>query len=360
MLKFNYKNISYKVIFFIKNIGSEKQMDDKFKALVVREENGEVVYRIEKILLDDLFAGEVIIKVKYSSVNFKDMLAVRTKGGVIRSYPMIPGIDLAGEVVESKDSRFQIGNKVLVTGFQVGMAHTGGYSQYARIPGDWIVKIPNGLEVKDVMAIGTAGFTAAISILALERQGMKVEEQPNILVTGASGGVGSIATQILLKSGYKNIFVLSKDKNIEGEFLKELGVQEVYDLEDISPEEEKNKPLGKQKFHFILDTVGGLVASRLLPVIYYGGSMSMCGNAAGIKFEATVLPFILRGVNILGIDSVNYPIEEREKIWNKLANEWNIVDKIVTQEIDLEKISEVFKSIYEGKHRGRTIVKISE
>ncbi|MDD7263097.1 MAG: YhdH/YhfP family quinone oxidoreductase [Fusobacterium mortiferum] len=333
---------------------------DKFKALVVRENNGEVIYEIEKVTVDDLSIGEVIIKVEYSSVNFKDMLAVRTKGGVIRNYPMIPGIDLAGEVVNSKDSRFQIGNKVLVTGFQVGMSHTGGYSEYARIPGDWIVNMPKGLETKDVMAIGTAGFTAAISILALEKQGMKLENQPNILVTGASGGVGSVATQILLKSGYKNIFALSKDKNIDGEFLKGLGAQEVYNLEDISPEEEKNKPLGKQKFHFILDTVGGLVASRLLPNIYYGGSMSMCGNAAGIKFETTVLPFILRGVSILGIDSVNYPIEKRDEVWNKLANEWNIIDKLPIKEVELEKISEVFKGIQEGTHQGRTIVKISK
>lgn len=333
---------------------------DKFKALVVRENNGEVIYEIEKVTVDDLSAGEVIIKVEYSSVNFKDMLAVKTKGGVIRNYPMIPGIDLAGEVVNSKDSRFQVGNKVLVTGFQVGMSHTGGYSEYARIPGYWIINMPKGLEAKDVMAIGTAGFTAAISILALEKQGMKLENQPNILVTGASGGVGSVATQILLKSGYKNVFALSKDKNIEGEFLKGLGAQEVYNLEDISPEEEKNKPLGKQKFHFILDTVGGLVASRLLPNICYGGSMSMCGNAAGIKFETTVLPFILRGVSILGIDSVNYPIEKRDEVWNKLANEWNIIDKLPIKEVELEKISEVFKGIQDGTHQGRTIVKISK
>lgn len=332
---------------------------EKFRALVVRENEKKVVYEIEKITLDDLSEGEVIIKINYSSVNFKDMLAVKTGGGVIRNYPMIPGIDLAGEVITSKDTRFNPGNKVLVTGFKVGMTHTGGYSEYARVSGDWIVNLPNGLDPKDAMIIGTAGFTAAISILALEKQGMNLENQPNILVTGASGGVGSIATQILLKSGYKNIFALSKDKNIEGKFLKRLGAQEVYNLEDISPEEEKNKPLGKQKFHFILDTVGGLVASRLLPNIYYGGSMSMCGNAAGIKFETTVLPFILRGVNILGIDSVNYPIEKREEVWNKLATEWNIIDKLPVQEIEFEKISEVFKQIQEGTHQGRTVVKIN-
>ena len=312
---------------------------EKFKALVVREKNEEIVHNIEEITLDELSAGEVIIKVRYSSVNFKDMLAVKKNGGVIRNYPMIPGIDLAGEVVASDDSRFKVGSEVLVTGFQTGMTHTGGYSEYVRIPADWIVNIPQGLNSKDVMTIGTAGFTAAISIIALEKSGMCIENQPEILVTGASGGVGSVATQILLKSGYKNVSVLSKDKSLEGEFLKSLGAKEVYNLEDISPEAEKNRPLGKQKFHYILDTVGGVVASRLVSNIYYGGSMSMCGNAGGVKFETTVLPFILRGVSILGIDSVNYPMEKREKIWKRFANEWNVLDRLPTQEVELEKIS---------------------
>lgn len=331
---------------------------ERFKALVVREKYEEVSYKIEDITLDNLGAGEVVIKVEYSSVNFKDMLAVKANGGVIRNYPMIPGIDLAGEVVSSQSDEYKVGEKVLVTGFQTGMTHTGGYSEYARVPANWIVKLPEGLTTKDVMKIGTAGFTAALSILALEKAGMKVEDQPNILVTGASGGVGSIATQILLKIGYKNISALSKDKSTERNFLYGLGVKQVFNLEDISPEIEKNKPLGKQKFHYILDTVGGLVASRLLSNIYYGGAMSMCGNAGGIKFETNVLPFILRGVSILGIDSVNYPIEKRDEIWKKFANEWNILDKISTQEINLEKISEIFKAIQNGNHNGRTIVKI--
>lgn len=333
---------------------------EKFRALVVREENGEVIYNIENITTNDLGVGEVIIKVKYSSVNFKDMLAVKTKGGVIRNYPMIPGIDLAGTVVASEDERFKIGTQVLVTGFQTGMTHTGGYSEYARIPSDWIVNIPTGLDAKDVMIIGTAGFTAALSIMALEKSGMKVENQPEILVTGASGGVGSIATQLLLKSGYKNVSALSKDKDLEKDIINKLGVKEIYNLDDISPESEKNKPLGKQKFHYILDTVGGLVASRLLPNIYYGGSMSMCGNAGGIKFEATVLPFILRGVSILGIDSVNYPIEKRDIIWERFANEWNIMKNLHVQETDLEGLSNVFKALASGTHNGRTIVKIEK
>lgn len=331
---------------------------EKFRALVVRDVDGEIKYEIENIKLDELGAGEVVIKVEYSSVNFKDMLAVKKNGGVIRNYPMIPGIDLAGEVVSSEDKRFKSGDKVLVTGFQTGMTHTGGYSEYARIPADWVVNIPEGLTSKDVMIIGTAGFTAALSIMSLEKSGMCVENQPEILVTGASGGVGSVATQLLLKSGYKNISVLSRDKELEGEFLKSLGVKNIYNLEDISPESENGKPLGKQKFNYILDTVGGLVASRLLGNIYYGGSMSMCGNAAGIKFETTVLPFILRGVNILGIDSVNFPREKRDEIWKRFANEWNLMRELPSQEVCFEDIGKVFKAIQEGKHSGRTVVKI--
>ncbi|STO31077.1 Putative quinone oxidoreductase YhdH [Fusobacterium necrogenes] len=330
----------------------------KFRALVVRDMDSEINYAIEDVDINMLSEGELIIRVEYSSVNYKDMLAVKKNGGVIRNYPMIPGIDLAGEVVNSKDERFKIGDHILVTGFQTGMTHTGGYSEYARIPADWVVLIPNGLTSKEVMIIGTAGFTAALSIIALEKGGMCEKNQPEILVTGASGGVGSIATQLLLKSGYKNISVLSKDKDVEGEFLKSLGVKNIYNLEDISPESEKGKPLGKQKFNYILDTVGGLVASRLLGNIYYGGSMSMCGNAAGIKFETTVLPFILRGINILGIDSVNFPREKRDEIWEKFINEWNIMKELPFQEVKLDNIAEVFKAIQDGKHSGRTVVKI--
>lgn len=330
----------------------------KFRALVVRDVDSEINYAIEDVDINMLSEGELIIRVEYSSVNYKDMLAVKKNGGVIRNYPMIPGIDLAGEVVNSKNERFKIGDHILVTGFQTGMTHTGGYSEYARIPADWVVLIPNGLTSKEVMIIGTAGFTAALSIIALEKGGMCEKNQPEILVTGASGGVGSIATQLLLKSGYKNISVLSKDKDVEGEFLKSLGVKNIYNLEDISPESEKGKPLGKQKFNYILDTVGGLVASRLLGNIYYGGSMSMCGNAAGIKFETTVLPFILRGINILGIDSVNFPREKRDEIWKKFINEWNIMKELPFQEVKLDNIAEVFKAIQDGKHSGRTVVKI--
>lgn len=331
-------------------------MKDLFKAMVVKEINGEVAHTVEDITIEQLSEGNVVIKVAYSSVNYKDMLAVQTKGGVIRTYPMIPGIDLCGTVVSSESKNFVVGQEVLVTGFQVGMTHTGGYSEYARVPEEWIVPLPQGVSMKEAMVIGTAGFTAALSIMQLESKGMSPDKDQEILVTGASGGVGSIALQLLKASGYKKIYALSRDAS-ESEKLLAIGATEVLIVDDIVPE--KAKVLGKQRFHYVLDVVGGKVASGLLPQIYYGGSMSMCGNAGGIKFETTVMPFILRGISVLGIDSVSFPIEERKSIWNRFANEWHIMSEALVTDIDLEGLSDVFEMIKEGKHVGRYILKLS-
>lgn len=331
----------------------------KFKALVVREdENKEVKYSVEEIGLDMLSEGEVLIKVAYSSVNFKDSLAVKTRGGVIRNYPMIPGIDLSGEIVESTSERFKVGQKVLVTGFEVGMTHTGGYSEYARVKEEWVVPLPENMSLKEAMIIGTAGFTAALSILALERAGMKKENSPEILVTGATGGVGSVATEILLAEGYENVNILTRDKNIKNEVLEGFKVKNIYDSNDIFEEKEMNRPLKKQRFNYIVDNVGGSIASNLIPMINYGGSMSMCGNAAGLKLETTVLPFILRGINILGIDSVNYKMDDRFEIWERFTKDWKIADKIKVNEVTLEELKDIFEALQAGKHMGRTIVKI--
>lgn len=331
----------------------------KFKALVVREdENKEVKYSVEEIGLDMLSDGEVLIKVAYSSVNFKDSLAVKTRGGVIRNYPMIPGIDLSGEVVESTSEKFKIGQKVLVTGFEMGMTHTGGYSEYARVKEEWVVPLPEKMSLKEAMIIGTAGFTAALSVLALERAGMKKENSPEILVTGATGGVGSIATEILLAEGYENVNILTRDKNVKNEILDSFKVKNIYDSNDIFDEKEMNRPLKKQRFNYIVDNVGGSIASNLIPMINYGGSMSMCGNAAGLKIETTVLPFILRGVNILGIDSVNYKMDDRFEIWERFTKDWKIADKIKINEVTLEELKDIFEALQAGKHMGRTIVKI--
>lgn len=299
---------------------------DLFKAIVIKQQEDEVTYGVEQISEDQLSQGDVLVKVAYSSINYKDMLAVQKKGGVIRDYPMIPGIDFSGTVVHTADGRFQQGQEVIVTGFEMGMSHTGGFSEYARVPAEWIVPLPDGLSLKDAMVFGTAGFTAALSIQALEQNGMDPKNNPELLVTGSTGGVGSVALQILSKIGYTNITALVR-KDHQVDVAKSLGANEVIFPDDLG---ELKKPLNKQKFDYVLDTVGGDVASVLIPQISYGGSMSMCGNAAGLQLTATVLPFILRGVNLLGIDSVNVPIEKRGAIWDKMSADWNITQTTLT------------------------------
>ncbi|MFJ8511905.1 YhdH/YhfP family quinone oxidoreductase [Lysinibacillus xylanilyticus] len=327
---------------------------NSFKAIVVKENNGEVTYGLENVTINDLSEGEVVIKVAYSSVNYKDMLAVQTKGGVIRNYPMIPGIDLSGTVVSSSDNRFHKGQKVIVTGFAMGMSHTGGFSEYARIPANWIVPLPEGLSLKEAMVFGTAGFTAALSIMALEKNRMSPDKNPNILVTGSTGGVGSIALKILSQIGYKNINALIR-KESQATVAQSLGATNIIHADELG---ENNKPLNKQIYHYVLDTVGGEVASAIIPQLYYSGSMSLCGNAGGIQLSTTVLPLILRGINLLGIDSVNVPIDERHSIWTKMANEWNITKTTLSREISLEEIPKTINDVKNGKHLGRTIVKL--
>ncbi|RTQ88027.1 YhdH/YhfP family quinone oxidoreductase [Lysinibacillus telephonicus] len=326
---------------------------DTFKAIIVKEKNDQVIYGLEDVNLDSLSNGEVLIKVSYSSINYKDMLAVQKNGGVIRNYPMIPGIDLSGTIVHTTDNRYAEGQKVVVTGFAMGMSHTGGFAEYARVSGDWIIPLPVNLSLKDAMVFGTAGFTAALSIIALEEKGMDLNKNPKILVTGSTGGVGSIALQILSKIGYKNIAALVRKEN-QIEVAKSLGATDVIFADELGVQ---NKPLNKQKFDFVLDTVGGEIASVLISQICYGGSMSMCGNAGGIKLTSTVLPFILRGINLLGIDSVNVPIEDRGYIWEKIANEWNISQTTLISEITLEELPQTIEAIKNGHHLGRTIIK---
>lgn len=328
-----------------------------FKALVVREEKENISYQIkDNVTIEQLNGGDVLVKVHYSSLNYKDMLAVQKNGGVIRKYPMIPGIDLSGTIVESNDPAFSIGQEVLVTGYEMGMSHTGGLSEYTRIPSSWVIPLPKNLSLKEAMIYGTAGLTAALSIDALEEEGMSLNKEQAVLVTGATGGVGSLALQILSKMGYKNLIALVR-KEYQIEVAQKLGATDVILLENF---EFGGKPLNKQKFDYILDTVGGGLLSNLIPFVSYGGSISMCGNAAGIKLDTTVLPFILRGINLLGIDSVNISREKRIQVWNKLASEWKITDTTLVNEIGLEDVPETIVNIKNGTHLGRTIVKIHE
>ena len=266
----------------------------------------------EKPLLED---GEVFIKVEYSDVNYKDALASSEASGVIRSYPMTPGIDLAGIVVESQDERYQPGDPVLVTGYGLGVSHPGGYSQYQKVPGDWIVPLPANLTSRQAMILGTAGFTAVLCVNALIDQGMNKADK--IVVSGATGGVGSVAIALLHQLGFTSVIALTRKKQTT-DWLTDLGATEVVSPEEFLPE--KTKALGKQQFDYLIDTVGGTQLAKLLPLISYNGAAALCGNAGGIKLETTVLPFILRNIQLIGIDSVNVPHADRNRVWQQLAD----------------------------------------
>ncbi|EUE52564.1 hypothetical protein O845_02759, partial [Staphylococcus aureus M0836] len=286
-----------------------------FNAVVVRKSASNVSYKVETVDESYLSKGDVLVKVVYSSINYKDMLALQYNGGVIRDYPMIPGIDFAGIVESSSNDKFKEGDNVLVTGYDVGVTHTGGFSEYAQVPGEWIVPIPQEMSIKESMVYGTAGFTAALSIFELEKYGMNIKSQPEILVSGATGGVGSVAIQILRKIGYENITaIVRKEKQIE--IAKKLGAKQVIIIED------DNKPLKKGIFDYFLDTVGNNVTLYGLKRLNYQGVATVCGNVAGNSLNANILPFILRGIKLIGIDSVCVDHNIREDIWSKLANEW--------------------------------------
>lgn len=324
---------------------------DQFKALVVKEDDGKIVHGIEEISLDQLDEGNVVVKVAYSSLNYKDMLAVQAKGGVIRRYPMIPGIDLSGTVVSSSDERFSEGQEVLLTGYDLGVSHTGGLSDYARVNADWLIPLPQGMSLKDAMIYGTAGFTAAQSVYALEQHGLADNKDARVIITGATGGVGSIALQLLAKAGYTNLTALVR-KDYQVQVAKDLGAHQIVFPDDLGDK----RLLGRANYDFVLDTVGGEVAATLIPQIADNGSMTMCGNAAGVALESNVLPFILRGVNLLGINSVTETHERRLLLWDKMANDWNISSDALSKEITLDEVPSVLADIKAGKHLGRTIV----
>lgn len=330
-------------------------MVKQFKAIQLRYEKEIFLNGICTLSTDDLSEGTVLIEVAYSSVNYKDMLAMSENGGVIRSYPMIPGIDISGVVSDSKDERFKNGDKVIACGYGIGVSHSGGYSEYARIPAEWLTHLPDNLSLRDAMIFGTAGFTAAMSLLALEKHGMNAALNQKVLVTGASGGVGSMALLLLKEKSYTHV-VAGIRKEYQVEMVENLGADESVNFSSLN---EKNPLLGKQIYDYILDTVGGDLIASLIPHLKYGGSASLCGNAGGNQFNTNVLPFILRNINVLGIDTVQVPIEERQKIWDYLGNVSHCLKKAQVQEIELKELSKTMDEIKSGKHLGRTIVKIS-
>lgn len=293
--------------------------------------------------------GEVLVKISYSSLNYKDALALMENGGVIRSYPQTPGIDLAGVVVKSCVPEFKAGDLVFATGYALGVSRNGGYSEYQVLPSQWLFALPSELSLKDVMAFGTAGLTAALCIGELTR---KVTPEQPVLVTGATGGVGSLAVYLLRALGYKKISIVSRKENA-AELLGP--VEEIFTPESFLAE---SKPLNRQLFAGVVGTVGGELLAKILPHVCYDGIVTACGNAGGIKLATTVLPFILRGVTLAGIDSVNATTEKRQAAWDLLAQHKTILSQLSLQEISLTEVPTVAKDLLKGNHSGRTIVKI--
>ncbi len=329
-----------------------------FKAMVVTEtEDKQYIREIREKSINDLPEGEVIIKVEYSSLNYKDALSASGNKGVSRYYPHTPGIDAAGVVVESVDPKFSAGEEVFITGYDLGMNTSGGYQEYIRVPASWIVKKPENLSLREAMVYGTAGFTAALSCYKMINNGVKPEDGP-VLVTGATGGVGSIALAILVKSGYEVVAVNGIVD--ETDYLHELGAKEVISIEEA--DDKSGRPLLKPRWAGAIDTVAGNILSTAIKTTKYGGSVTCCGNVGSAELESSIYPFILNGVSLLGIDSVNCPVDIRLDVWKKIASDWKLdhLDKITTELPSLEALDERMTLILAGKNRGRAIVKVSE
>ena len=300
--------------------------------------------------------GDVTIAVRYSTVNYKDGLAITGKGGIVRNYPHVPGIDLAGTVERSDDPRFKPGDKVVVTGWRVGEMHWGGYAQKARMKADWIVPLPDGLSEKQAMAVGTAGFTAMLAVMALEDHGLRPGGKP-VIVTGAAGGVGSVATAILSKLGYEVAAVTGRPETEA--YLRDLGATQIVARDDIN--EANPKPLESETWSGCVDAVGGAMLSRVLKQLEYGGSGAAVGLAGGAAMEgATVVPFLLRGVNLLGIDSVMRPIENRIAAWNRVVSDLPM-DKLesMVEMAKLDDLTTLGPAILKGQVKGRVVVDVN-
>lgn len=326
-----------------------------FKSLVVDKTTDKQVGRnIRERSVNDLPQGNLLVRVHYSSLNYKDALSATGHPGVTRQFPHTPGIDAAGEVVSCENGTYTPGDKVIVTGYDLGMETDGGWGQYIRIPSDWAVRLPAGLSLHDAMALGTAGFTAALCVLKLEQAGIKPADG-DILVTGATGGVGSIAVSILSRAGYR--VVAATGKVSDEAFLRTLGAAEVITREEVTAGAER--PLLKERWAGVVDVVGGETLAATIKSTRYGGAVTCCGLVGSIELPLNVYPFILRGVSLIGIDSVNCPATTRQQVWEKLAGVWKPehLTAVVT-EIPLEGLEEKIQAILHGEIRGRVIVKL--
>ncbi|MGE6366651.1 YhdH/YhfP family quinone oxidoreductase [Bacillus paramycoides] len=324
-----------------------------FRAMVVKEkENNQFERTLVEREINSLPEGDVLIRVHYSSLNYKDALSANGNKGVTRTYPHTPGIDAAGKVVSSRNASFKEGDQVIVTGYDLGMNTSGGFGEYIRVPSSWVVPLPEGMSLKESMMYGTAGFTAALSVYKLIRAGI-TPNKGDVLVTGATGGVGSVAVSILAKLGYNVVGATGKME--EEQMLLRLGAKKAIHREELH--DKSGKPMLKGVYAGVIDTAGGNMLESSLKVVKYGGCVTTCGNVAGHELNTTVYPFILRGISILGIDSVHCPVDVRREVWALLATEWKN-SKLVpyTEECTLEKLDEKFALILQGKLKGRTVV----
>ena len=324
-----------------------------FKAIVIDKAAAGTTATLRDIEESLLSEGDVVVDVAASTLNYKDGLAITGRGPVVRKFPMVPGIDFAGTVRSSGHAGFRPGDAVLLNGWGVGETHTGGLAQRARVKGEWLMALPDAFTPQRAMAIGTAGYTAMLSVLALEKYGLTPSDGP-IIVTGAAGGVGSVATAILSKLGYR--VVASTGRMAEADYLRDLGAAEVIDRAELSG---PAKPLAKERWAGGIDSVGSTTLANVLSMTKYGGAVAACGLAAGMDLPTSVAPFILRGVCLLGIDSVMCPIERRNIAWSRLASDLDRRKLAeITQEIGLEEVVGAGAKILAGQVRGRIVVKI--
>ncbi|GLC89678.1 acrylyl-CoA reductase family protein [Lysinibacillus piscis] len=325
-----------------------------FQALVLDKVNDQTQLEVRQLSMDDLPDGEVTIRVSYSSVNYKDGFVTMRNWGVT-SYPLVPGIDLAGTIIDSVDERFKVGDEVIVTSYALGTGHFGGYSEIARVPAKWVVPLPKGLSLREAMILGTAGFTAALSVQRLEDNGLD-PSQGLVLVSGATGGVGSIAVNILAKRGYE--VVASTGKTNEEDYLKKIGAKQILHRNDIIDTDQIQ--MREEKWAGAIDSVGGKTLQYILSTLKYGGSVATSGLTGGIDVATSVYPFIVRGINWLGVDSVECPMPTRLKVWNRLGDDLKptILNEELVNEISLTELPEVLATTLEGKGRGRTLVKL--
>ena len=328
--------------------------EDTFTALVVEQREGVVIPEIQRVSQARLPQGEVLVRVAYSSLNYKDGLALTGQGKVIRTYPMVPGIDLAGTVEVSSSPHFQPGASVVMTGCGVGETRWGGYAQFARVDAEWLVPLPEGIDLRQAMGIGTAGFTSMMSVMALEAHGLRPGGRP-VVVSGASGGVGSVAVAVLARLGY--LVVAATGREQESEYLRDLGAADIIERTELAA---PGRPLESERWGGAIDTVGGDTLAGILRAMAVGTSVAACGLAGGAELRTTVHPFILRGVNLLGIDSLRVPNPQRREIWSRLRRDLPL-DKLeqAMSVVPMSRLPDLAPQILAGNVRGRTVVDVN-